>query len=195
MKRGSRPQDATGAQAGMSLAEILVAMTVFVIAAAVALILYNGLTRSYELGDNATEMQQNTRAAFDRLVSDLRKAGFNYNPDGFARPDEQFEGAWDTAVAIRGDFDFEDPAASTVPEVALAGGAFAAISTGNDEIVTYALAKPDGTGGTSAALVADVLGVPRDGTTETITITNLALVQDDPPYTLYRITVNPNSTQ
>ncbi len=180
---------------GMTLAEVLVAMTVFVIAAAVALILYTALSQSYKRGDNAADVQQNTRLAFERLVTDARMAGFNYNPDGNSdRPDEQFEGAWDTAITFRGDFDLDDPTASIAPEVALAGGSENVVSTGNDEIVTYALAKPDGTGGQDLTFVADVQGVPRDGTTETVTISNLALVQDDPPYTLYRITVNPNST-
>lgn len=180
---------------GMSLAEVLVAMTVFVIAAAVALILYNALSQSYKRGDNAADVQQNTRMAFERLVTDTRMAGFNYNPDGNGdRPDEQFEGAWDTAITFRGDFDIDDPTASITPEAALAGGSENVVSTGNDEIVTYALAKPDGTGGQDLTFVADVQGVPRDGTTETVTISNLALVQNDPPYTLYRITVNDNST-
>ncbi|MGD8377794.1 MAG: hypothetical protein PVF68_16810, partial [Acidobacteriota bacterium] len=183
-------------QVGMSLAELLVAMTVFVVAAAVAMILYNALARSYKLGDNATAAQQNTRIAFENLVTDLRMMGFNYNPDGTTRPDEQLEGAWDTAITLRGDFDFEDATKNADVEVALAGGSspFDIVSVGNDEIVTYALGKPGATSGDTLTFVADVTGGVRDGTTETVNVPNLAVVQDDPPYTLYRITVNTNST-
>lgn len=183
-------------QAGMSLAELLVAMTVFVVAAAVAMILYNALARSYKLGDNATAAQQNTRIAFENLVTDLRMMGFNYNPDGTVRPDEQLEGAWDTAITLRGDFDFEDASRNADVEVALASGSspYDIVSVGNDEIVTYALGKPGATSGDTLSFVADVTGGVRDATTETVNIPNLAVVQDDPPYTLYRITVNTNST-
>jgi hypothetical protein len=180
----------------MSLAELLVAMTVFVVAAAVALILYNALTRSYKLGDNAADVQQNTRIAFENLVTDVRMMGFNFNPDGATRPDEQLEGAWDTAITLRGDFDFDDPTKNTTPEVALAAGGspYNIVSVGNDEIVTYVLAKPGATTGASLTFLADVGGSERDGAVESVTIPNIALVQSSPPYTLYRVTVNPSST-
>jgi len=182
--------------AGMTLAEILVAMTVFVVAAAIAMILYNALTQSYKRGDNATSSQQNTRVGFESLVTDLRMTGFNYNPDGAARPDEQIEGAWETAITIRGDFDFEDPSARLTPELILAAGTspYNVVSTGNDEIVTFALAKQDGTGGSALAFRADVLPAIRDGALDDVSIANLALVQDAPPYTLYRITGKPSAT-
>jgi hypothetical protein len=179
----------------MSLAEVLVAMTVFVVAAALALILYNALNQSYKRGDNAADVQQNVRLAFEKMVTDGRMAGFNVNPDGSEdRPDEQIEGAWDTAITIRGDYDFDDPTDSTTPESTLIGGSEISVSTGNDEIVTYVLAKPDGTSSDSLSFNADVQGVPRDGTVETVTVSNIALTHDDPPYTLYRVTVNANST-
>lgn len=185
----------TDRQHGMSLVEIMVAMTVFVIAMTVSLILYNMLANSAKRGGNAVNQQQSTRHAFDKMVTDLLLAGYNYNPDGSPnRPDEQIEGAWDTAISIRADLDLKDAALSIDPEASLAGGSEIVISTGNDEIITYALAKPDGTGGQTLSFIADVQGVPRDGIVETVSVSNLALVQDDPPYTLYRITVQPNST-
>ena len=97
---------------GFSLIDMLVPSAVFAIAAAVAFILFTAAQKSYKHGENMTDQQQTTRVAFDRLISDLRLAGFNYNPDGDTTRDaEQIEGAWDTAVTIRGDFDFEDPTA------------------------------------------------------------------------------------
>jgi prepilin-type N-terminal cleavage/methylation domain-containing protein len=112
-------------EAGFSLAEMLVASAIFAIVAAVAFIFFSGAQRSYKSGGNSVEQQQATRVAFDRMLGDLRLAGFNTNPDGDAsRVDEQVEGAWDTAVTIRGDFDFENPVLRATPEVALAGAVY-----------------------------------------------------------------------
>ncbi len=199
-RRASRTPAATGhprrGQAGFTLVEVLVAVTVTAVIFVVAFSLYDNLQRSFKLSENAATQQQNTRAAFDRLVADVRMAGFNYNPDGdINRPDEQIEGMWTTAVTVRGDYDFEDAAERTSPESTLGGTGmtFRTVSTGNDEIVTYGLGKPDGTGGVSISFAADVTGVPRNGSLETVTITNVHLTQDNPPYTLYRYIVAPNS--
>ena len=185
------------AESGFTLSEVLVAVTVMAVLFVVAFSLYDSLQKSFKLSENAATEQQNTRVAFDRMVSDVRMAGFNFNPDGDTdRPDEQIEGMWNTAVTVRGDYDFEDASLRTTPESTLGGSSatFKTVSTGNDEIVTYALGKPSGTGGSSISFVADVSGVPRDGTQETVTISNVALAQTDPPYTLYRYIVSPNST-
>jgi prepilin-type N-terminal cleavage/methylation domain-containing protein len=174
---------------GFSLIEMLVASAVFAIAAAVAFILYSAAQKSYKSGENFTDQQQATRVAFDRMISDIRLAGFNYNPDGdTTRIDEQIEGAWDTAVTVRGDFDFEDPAASVSPESALPGTSYDVVSTGNDEIVTYALAKPGPTGPATLTLRLDP-DKPRSKTLDTVIVPNVAVVHDNPPYTLYRITL------
>jgi len=176
-------------QRGFSLIEMMVASAIFAIAAAVAFVLYSAARKSYKLGDNATEQQQATRIAFDRMISDLRLAGFNHNPDGdTTRIDEQIEGAWDTAITVRGDFDFEDPTASVTPESALAGTVYNVVSTGNDEVVTYALAKPGPAGPDTLTLRIDP-DRPRTKTNATVVIPNVVLVHDDPPYTLYRITL------
>jgi len=168
---------------------MLVASAIFAIVAAVAFILYSAAQKSYKAGENFTDQQQATRVAFDRMISDIRLAGFNYNPDGDkSRVDEQVEGAWDTAVTIRGDFDFEDPTASVTPESSLAGSSYNVVSTGNDEIVTYVLSKPGlaSTGTMDLWLDADK---PRVKSVKQITIPKVALIQDSPPYTLYRVTL------
>ncbi len=46
-----------GFDSGMTLAEVLVAMMVFLVAASVALILFRVLTRAYETGWNAATTQ------------------------------------------------------------------------------------------------------------------------------------------
>jgi prepilin-type N-terminal cleavage/methylation domain-containing protein len=176
-------------QTGFSLLEMLVASAIFAIAAAVAFILYTAAQKSYKSGENFTDQQQSTRVAFDRMVSDIRLAGYNHNPDGdSSRVDEQIEGAWDTAIAFRADLDFEDPAASASPESLLAGTVYNVVSTGNDEIITYALAKPGPAGSGSLTVRIDP-DRPRSKAVKTITIPNVAVVQDSPPYTLYRITL------
>jgi type II secretory pathway pseudopilin PulG len=174
----------------MTLLEILIALVIFVVAAIIALTVYDLSRKSFKKGENLTEQQQSVRIAFDRLAADLRMAGFNYNPDGAAnRPDEQIEAAFDTAIVIRADFDAEDPTAAATPEDTMIGTDFLSVSIGNDEIAAYVLAKPDGSSTGSLVFAADISN-PRDGSVETVTIPNVAMVQDDPPYTLYRITFN-----
>jgi hypothetical protein len=52
------------------------------------------------------------------------------------------------------------------------------------------LAKPDGSSTGTFDVSADVAQVPRDGVVESIAIPGVAAVQNQPPYTLYRITLN-----
>ena len=182
---------------GFTLAEILVAVTVMAVVFIVMFSLYDNLQKSFKMSENAATQQQNTRVAFDKMVADVRMAGFNTNPDGDPnRNDEQIEGMWDTAITVRGDYDFEDATARTTPESTLGGAGllYRSVTTGNDEIVTYALGKPAGTGGTNITFAADVSGVPRNGSKETITISNVHVTQNAPPYTLYRYIISPNST-
>jgi prepilin-type N-terminal cleavage/methylation domain-containing protein len=177
---------------GFTLIEMMLAAAIFSIVMAVVFIFYTAAQKSYKSGENFTDQQQATRVAFDRMLSDIRLAGFNTNPDGDAsRVDEQVEGAWDTAVTIRGDFDFEDPTASATPETTLKGAVYNVVSTGNDEIVTYALAKPGNSGPTGPDTLTLTLDPdkPRSKSVKTVTIPNVSLVQNNPPYTLYRITL------
>lgn len=181
---------------GFTLAEVMVAIAIFAVISAIALTLYQQLQKSFKQGENAAFQQQNTRIAFDRMISDLRLAGFNYNPDGDGtRPDEQIEMMWPNAITVRGDYDFETSDAAT-PESTLGGPSmtYGVVSTGNDEIVTYALGKPSGAGGTTLTFDADVSNVPRDGTLETVQIPNVFVDSNSPPYTLYRITLKPGGT-
>jgi type II secretory pathway pseudopilin PulG len=182
-------------EVGTTLVEILVAVGVFALAAAVALGQFEAARRGLATGNARAEMQQSLRAAFDRLTDDARAAGFAVQPDEVAlRPDEAVEGAYAGAMVVRADYDARTADAAT-PEDSLAqGGPFENVTTGNDEIVAYVLAKPDRSSPDALAFDADVRGVPRDGVVETVTIPDVALAHDDPPYTLYRVTVRPDST-
>jgi hypothetical protein len=171
-------------EAGLSMLEALTALTVLLFASVAALGVYEQMWSSFKNSENAAEQQQTVRIAFDKVVLDLQLSGFNHNPDGSKlRPDEQIEAAFDTAAVVRADFD-------ATLETTLAGDAFDVVAVGNDEIVAYVLAKPDGSSMDTLTFHADVEQPQRDGVVETIDIPNVALVQVDPPYTLYRITLN-----
>jgi type II secretory pathway pseudopilin PulG len=175
----------------MSLIEVLVATAVLAIAIIVALTVYDAARKQFKKGENATEQQEAVRIAYDRLTADLRMLGYNANPDGsLTRPDEQLEVALDHAIIFRGDFDAEDPTKNNDHESALAGGAFSTVSIGNDEIVGYVLSKPDGTGPDTITFQADVDDEPRNGVVATVTVNNVVLNPTSPPYTLYKISLN-----
>ncbi|HKQ98556.1 MAG TPA: prepilin-type N-terminal cleavage/methylation domain-containing protein [Candidatus Polarisedimenticolia bacterium] len=175
--------------AGFSLIEMLLASAIFAIVAAVVFIFYTAAQKSYKSGENFSDQQQATRVAFDRMVADLRLAGYNTNPDGdTTRVDEQVEGAWDTAVTVRADYDFEDPTARVTPEASLPGLVYNTVSTGNDEVVTYVLAKPGPAGPDTLTIRLDT-DRPRTKAVKTVIIPNVAVVQNNPPYTLYRVTL------
>jgi type II secretory pathway pseudopilin PulG len=180
---------------GMSLIEALIATAVLAIGLIVALTVYDASRKAFAKGENATEQQESIRIAYDMLTSDIRMLGFNVNPDGDpARPDEQLEGALEHAIIFRGDFDQSDPGANQTPEASLAGGPFHNVSTGNDEIVAYVLSKPDGTGPDTIIFQADVKEPVRDGRVEPVSISNVVLNPTSPPYTLYRVTFNNDSS-
>jgi len=172
-------------QSGMTLAELLVASTILMVAIGASLALYDATWDSFEKGEAAAEQQQGLRIAFDQLGLEVQMAGYNFNPDGDpSRSDEQIEAAFDTALVLRGDFDGEI-------ESTLAGDAYETVSTGNDEVVAYVLAKPDGSSLDSLRFEADMEEVPRDGVPDIIDILGVDLVHDNPPYSLYRITFSP----
>jgi hypothetical protein len=180
----------------MSLIEVLVATAVMAVAIIIALTVYDAARKTFKKGENATEQQETVRIAYDRLTADLRMLGYNANPDGnVTRPDEKLEVGLDHAIIFRGDFDVEDPGKVNDVEGAFAGGAFDVVSTGNDEVVGYVLSKPDPatgnpTGGDTITFDADVNDSPRDGVVTTVTINKVVLNPTNPPYDLYKISLN-----
>jgi len=179
------------AESGVSLIEALVATAILAIAVIVALAVYDAARGAFKKGENATVVQESVRIAYDRMVADLRMLGYNSDPDGNgARPDEKLEVALDHAIVFRGDFDTEDAVKKVDHELALAGGAFNVVTTGNDEVVGYVLSRPDGTGPDAITFQADVDDEPRDGVVTTVTVNNIVLNPTSPPYTLYKITLN-----
>ena len=102
---------------GLSLVELLVAMTLLALAMVITLTVYDGAKRSYHRGEIATEQQQIGRIALDLIEQDVRLAGLNLFPDGdHDRPDEPIEAAGERYLVVRADFDGNDRIASTCAE-------------------------------------------------------------------------------
>lgn len=263
-------------QRGYSLVEVVVAVAIFALIFIAALMVYDRSNLVFKRGIEAADTQQNTRVAFDRLVADIRMAGYDHDRDGiptsgggavwqptktyginnlvspttangfvyrataiggtapyesagfepawpttigntvvdgditwrtetgvnqFQQPDEQIEFAGPTAITVRGNFDYEiDVVNDNGRENDLQTPEFPVVTTGNDEIITYALRKfnPDGSLGAnpnSIQLFVDVQnsapfrrahpgGLPE----RLITIPNVDLTNSNPPYTLMRFT-------
>ncbi|HXI12546.1 MAG TPA: prepilin-type N-terminal cleavage/methylation domain-containing protein [Thermoanaerobaculia bacterium] len=69
-------------QRGFTLAEILVATAIFMVILLSALLIYDRSNKVFKQGVESSEMQQSTRIGFDKLVSDIRMAGFDFDRDG-----------------------------------------------------------------------------------------------------------------
>src|SRR5437870_10631298 len=102
-------------QRGFTLAEILVTTAIFAIIMLAALAVYDRSNQVFKTGTEAADLQQSTRIGFDKLVSDVRMAGFDYNRGGAPQegwqapqPDEQIEYAGPTAVIFRANFNYNN---------------------------------------------------------------------------------------
>ena len=268
-------------QRGFSLAEVMVATAILVVILVGILTLYDRANKVFKTGNEAAEMQQNVRIAYDRMIGDIRMAGFDYKRGGallpsqtaaawaqartysagtlvtptsanghtyrattsgtsgtsepawptgagativengatppitwqenggavYEQPDEQVEYAGATALTIRGNFDYSaNEAADTdhgrEPQLENStNGAFPMITTGNDEIVTYALVSDQAAAGTapnnqSVTMYIDInnggtptrTAHPGGSAERQVNITGVDLTNNNPPYTLYRFT-------
>lgn len=177
--------------------EALVAVAVFTVVFLSALALYQTANRAYLRTDAATIQQQNMRFAMDRMLETMRDAGAGYNTLGSPKlADEQIEGAWESAVVVRGNFD--NARESALESTSTAG--FAIVTTGNEEIVAWVLRKPTlADNNTSIQIKADFTS-PRSAiyTSDTnITLETLKRIpvaattiaeQTNPPYQLTKVT-------
>lgn len=194
-------------QRGFTLTEVAVASLIFLVVAVAA---YKALSEGNDVskrGSDYAEMQQRTRLAFDAMMREVRLAGFDYNRDGNENiypdhPDEQVEWLGDHAIVFRGNLDHDD--ASTGREEDLESDpadpgygtvCCPIVTTGNDEIVAYALRSEDSSKNTGSIRILVDLSIPRDAGwdagglpdgEEDVTIDNIELTGDHPPYTLIR---------
>lgn len=264
---------------GFTLTEVMVATAIMIIVFVGILMLYDRANNVFKTSNESADMQQNLRVAYDRVLADVRMAGFDYKrggpllpgqsaapwaptrsysagtivtptvPNGktyramgggisgtsqptwpgtggtvtevgatppivwqengsatYEQPDEQVEYAGATAITIRGNFDYSSSQVGDVDhgrEQALESASpnFSLITTGNDEIVTYALvsnSKPSGTApnNQSITMYIDInsggaptrTARPGGSAERQVTITGVDLTNNNPPYTLYRFT-------
>jgi prepilin-type N-terminal cleavage/methylation domain-containing protein len=205
------------AQRGFTLAEILVTTAIFAVIMIAALAVYDQSNKVFKSSSESADLQQSTRIGFDKLVADLRMAGFDYSRGGtptrtgeYQQPDEQIEYAGVSAIAFRGNFDYNTDSAhgngleydeGYTPKTPQGKDIFPFVTTGNDEIVIYALRSVDTTKNTnSISFYADV-SRPRKaypgGAAETLVTVGpgtcascgIDTTNANPPYTLYRMTV------
>ena len=215
--------DPKRSQRGFTLAEILVTTAIFAIIMIAALAVYDKSNQVFKQSTEAADMQQSTRIGFDKLVADIRMAGFDYSRGGiptgddeYEQPDEQIEYAGVTAVAFRANFDYnsdadhgnglEDNAAGGENYTPKISGAavFPYVTTGNDEIIIYALRSADNTkntGSLSFWVDSDMPrsgypGSPSNGKEKLLKVSSalcgtcgIDTTNANPPYTLYRMTV------
>lgn len=196
-------------QRGFTLTEILVAITIFTVIILASLAVYNQQNKVFKSGVESSEMQQNTRVGFDKLVNDLRMEGFDYDRDGIPagaaadgtsyqeQPDEQIEYMGSTAITFRGNLNYATGTDSG-RETAYESNGFPVVTTNNSEIVTYALRSADASKNTGSIVFFADVAKPRDayqhsnGSTpkeRQVTITNVDLTNANPPYTLFRFSL------
>lgn len=212
MNRTARNQ-----QRGFTLAEILVTTAIFAVIMIAALSIYDQSNRVFKTGTESADMQQSTRIGFDKLVADLRMAGFDYNRGGtptaagqYMQPDEQIEYAGPTAVVFRANFNYNtapgtgnglEPAYTPLDPTTNAP-IFPFVTTSNDEIVAYVTRSVDNTKNTgSISFYADSArpraAYPGGAAESLLKISNtlcatcgIDTTNANPPYTLYRMTVS-----
>lgn len=205
-------------QRGFTLSEILVTTAIFAIIMIAALAVYDQSNKVFKGSTEAADMQQSTRIGYDKLVSDLRMAGFDYNRGGTPtqsyqapQPDEQIEYAGPTAVAFRSNFNYNSATStgngletSLTPMNTEGLAIFPYVTTSNDEIVIYALRSTDSSKNTDslsfyvddysprAAFPDTITPGPAPGTVSRperiLTVGGIDTSNANPPYTLYRIT-------
>ncbi|MEO8378572.1 MAG: hypothetical protein ABI779_02795 [Acidobacteriota bacterium] len=195
-----RPTQHRHSERGLSLAEALVAITIFAVVFISALTLYSVASSAYLRTDSAVIQQQNVRFTMDRISETLRDAGAGHNMLGARNlADEQIEGIWESAVFVRGDFNDDR-------ETALESTTFPIVTTGNDEIVGYVLRKdPDSNGtvnntipitikadltpagGRDAIFTSNASIAGEETATIMVAATDLA-GQTKPPYQLTKVT-------
>lgn len=73
-------------QRGFSLVEVMVATAILVVILVAILMLYDRANKVFKSGNEAADMQQSVRIAYDRMIGDIRMAGFDYKRGGTLLP-------------------------------------------------------------------------------------------------------------
>lgn len=186
-----------GRQEGFTSLELLVGAALTLAAVAASLALLRGLQRLAVLSARDADRAAAAAWALDRMAREVERAGIGVCPGREpACPDEAIELFEEGMLAVRGDFDRDDPALALAPESALAG-ALSRVDTGNDEVVVFlrrsrgrerALFDADLESSARVSVSPGLSVAPRDGVVERVD----AGPGDDPGDgdrgTLYRVT-------
>jgi len=272
-----KPNTNRNQELGFTLTEVIVATAIMIVVFVGILMMYDSANKVFKQSNEAADMQQNLRVAYDRVLADVRMAGFDYKrggplmpgqtaapwtatrayaagtivtpvtPNGrtyramnagtsgpsqpawpapggtvteagatppivwqenggatYEQPDEQIEYAGATAVTLRANFDYSANQSGDTDhgrEPSLESANFPVVTTGNDEIVTYALVSNSAPAGTapnnqSVTMYVDMnsggastrTAHPGGSAEVAKTITGVDLTNTNPPYTLYRFT-------
>ncbi len=205
-------------QRGFTLAEILVTTAIFAIIMIAALAVYDQSNRVFKTSTESADMQQSTRVGFDKLISDLRMAGFDYSRGGIpqetwqaVQPDEQIEYAGPTAVVFRANFNYNTASAqghglepAFTPFNTAGQAIFPYVTTSNNEIVAYVLRSTNNAVNTGSISFWVDDFQPRRGFPATlnpppaatnpsaaerqVTIGGIDTTNANPPYMLFRVT-------
>ena len=188
---------------GFSLIEVLVASAIFLLIMVAVYTVYQRALESHKLGVNQADLIQSTRFGFEEMTTRIRAAGFEFDLDGTSgsaalQSDEPIEYMGATAIIVRANYDFEaEGDVLRGREEYLETGPVDIVTTGNDEIIAFALGKDEGDPNppTETLQAWFDLDGPRDGVIddmgeiageELVEIPNVALTDfSDPPYTLY----------
>ncbi len=85
---------------GVTLIELLIALVISGIIVAAIYRMFVAQTRSYTVQDQVAEVQQNVRNAMERMVKDLRMAGFDDDRTPFTYPSAAVVNAADNSITV-----------------------------------------------------------------------------------------------
>lgn len=199
---------------GFSLVEVLVASAIFILIMMAVYQVYIRSLQAHKQGVNLADMVQSTRFGFDEMATRIRAAGFEFDVDGVSptfanQSDESIEFMGAHAIIVRANYDFNQEALrgreeslEIDPNEPDSPDCCPVVTTGNDEIIGFALGKDLGASDAPTGTITAYfdLSAPRDGRVgitdgnisgeETVTIESVELDDDpgDPPYVLYQFT-------
>src|SRR6188768_2186444 len=82
MENPMKAQSTRIRERGFTLAEVMVATAVMIIVFVGVLLMYDRANNVFKTSNEAADMQQNLRVAYDRVLADVRMAGFDYKRGG-----------------------------------------------------------------------------------------------------------------
>jgi type IV pilus assembly protein PilW len=163
-------------QAGLTLVELMIAMTLGLLLIGGALQVLQSSQQSYRLQENMSRLQENGRFAIEMLARDLRMAGFSHCGSidrlGIHNNVKGADGDADPSF----DFDASDSLGAYQPEGALAGSDALRLQLADTRSLRVAAAEDSGKGGDEGGaskanlkVAGNALGLEQD---DVVTVSN-----------------------